>query len=52
MKDDVLQSIIANIPVGRLGHPEEIAHAVAFLAALDSGFITGANLDINGGQYM
>ena len=52
VKDDVLQSIIANIPVGRLGHPEEIAHAVAFLAALDSGFITGANLDINGGQYM
>lgn len=52
MKEEVLQSIIANIPVGRLGKPEEIAEAVAFLAAPGAGFITGANLDINGGQYM
>ncbi|WP_347252026.1 acetoacetyl-CoA reductase [Legionella sp.] len=52
MKEDVLESIIANIPVGRLGKPEEIAEAVAFLAAPGAGFITGANLDINGGQYM
>lgn len=52
MKDEVLNSIIANIPVGRLGKPEEVAEAVAFLAAPESGFITGANLDVNGGQYM
>ena len=52
VKEDVLQAIIAKSPVGRLGKPEEIAHAVAFLASPDSGFITGANLDINGGQYM
>lgn len=52
VKDDVLQSIIANIPVGRLGRPEEIAHVVAFFAARESSFITGANLDVNGGQYM
>ncbi|KTD46791.1 acetyoacetyl CoA reductase [Legionella rubrilucens] len=52
VKEDVLKSIVANIPVGRLGRPEEIADAVAFLAARESGFITGANLDINGGQYM
>jgi acetoacetyl-CoA reductase len=52
VKDDVLQAIISKIPVGRLGRPEEIAHAVAFLASTDSSFITGANLDINGGQYM
>ena len=50
--EDVLQAIIAHIPVGRLGRPEEIANAVAFLAAPESGFVTGANLDINGGQYM
>ena len=52
LKEEVLQHIISNIPVGRLGKPEEIADAVAFLAAPTSGFITGANLDINGGQYM
>ncbi len=52
VKDDVIKAIIANIPVGRLGRPEEIANAVAFLAAPESGFITGSNLDVNGGQYM
>lgn len=52
MKREVLDSIIASIPVGRLGRPKEIADAVAFLASSTSGFITGANLDINGGQYM
>ncbi len=52
MKDDVLEAIIAKIPVGRLGMPQEIARIVAFLADEHSGFITGANFDINGGQYM
>ncbi|CAM4469662.1 MAG: Acetoacetyl-CoA reductase [Legionella sp.] len=52
LKQDVLDAIIANIPVGRLGHPQEIADAVAFFASPASGFMTGANLDINGGQYM
>ncbi|AWN72545.1 beta-ketoacyl-ACP reductase [Legionella anisa] len=52
LKEEVLKSIIASIPVGRLGNPKEIADAIAFLASPDSGFITGANLDINGGQYM
>lgn len=52
MKEEVLNGIISNIPVGRLGKPEEIADAVAFLANPASGFITGANFDINGGQYM
>jgi acetoacetyl-CoA reductase len=52
VKPEVLNSIIANIPVGRLGYPREVADVVAFLASSDSGFITGANLDVNGGQYM
>lgn len=52
MKDDVLQGIIKNIPVGRLGKVTEVADAVAFLATPEAAFITGANLDINGGQYM
>jgi acetoacetyl-CoA reductase len=52
VKEDVLNAIIADIPVGRLGYPKEIADAVAFLVSADSGFITGANLDVNGGQYM
>jgi acetoacetyl-CoA reductase len=50
---DVLEGkIIPQIPVGRLGTPDEVARCVAFLAADDAGFITGACLDANGGQYM
>jgi acetoacetyl-CoA reductase len=48
----VLEKIIARIPVGRLGHAEEIARGVAFLVADDAGFITGSTLSINGGQHM
>jgi acetoacetyl-CoA reductase len=44
--------IIPQIPVGRLGQPQEIARAVVFLASDDAGFITGSTLAINGGQYM
>ena len=44
--------IIPQIPVGRLGKPEEIARCVLFLASDDSGFITGSTLTANGGQYM
>ncbi|MFB9261600.1 acetoacetyl-CoA reductase [Bradyrhizobium erythrophlei] len=50
---DVMQkAILPQIPVGRLGQPEEIARAVVFLAADEAGFITGSTLSINGGQYM
>jgi acetoacetyl-CoA reductase len=50
---DVLEkSIIPQIPVGRLGEPEEIARAVVFLASDDAGFITGSTLTANGGQYL
>jgi acetoacetyl-CoA reductase len=48
----VLDQIIAGIPVGRLGMADEIARSVAFLAAEDAGFITGATLSVNGGQYI
>ena len=44
--------IIPQIPVGRLGEPEEIARCVVFLASEDAGFITGATISANGGQYM
>jgi acetoacetyl-CoA reductase len=50
--DNVLQTIIARIPVGRLGSAEEIARAVLFLVADEAGFVTGATLTINGGQYL
>jgi acetoacetyl-CoA reductase len=49
---ETLQAIIAGIPVGRLGTPAEIGRMVAFLVAEESGFITGATFDVNGGQYM
>jgi acetoacetyl-CoA reductase len=48
----VLDKIIARIPVGRLGHADEIARGVAFLVADEGGFITGSTLSINGGQHM
>ncbi len=50
---DVLEkAILPQIPVGRLGEPEEIARAVVFLAADEAGFITGSTITANGGQYM
>jgi acetoacetyl-CoA reductase len=52
VSEDIRKKIIEQIPVGRLGRPEEIAHAVSFLASITSGFITGTNLTINGGQYL
>ena len=49
---NVLDKIISTIPVGRLGHPQEIARAVAFLAREDSQFVTGSTISINGGHHM
>lgn len=49
---EVMARILASIPAGRLAGPAEIARAVVFLAADDSGFITGTTLSINGGKYM
>ncbi|HET9629922.1 MAG TPA: acetoacetyl-CoA reductase [Novosphingobium sp.] len=48
----VLEKIVAKIPVGRLGHAEEIARGVTFLTSEDAGFVTGSTMSINGGQHM
>lgn len=50
--EKVLEGIIGGIPVGRLGQAHEIGKLVAYLASDDAGFITGATVSINGGQYM
>lgn len=49
---NVLDQIISNIPVGRLGRAEEIARCVAFLSSEEAGFITGSTITVNGGQYI
>jgi acetoacetyl-CoA reductase len=51
-KDVLDTKIIPQIPVGRLGKPEEVAALVAYLCSEDAGFVTGANFAINGGQHM
>ncbi|MCD7098723.1 acetoacetyl-CoA reductase [Stenotrophomonas sp. MMGLT7] len=50
--EEVRAKIVADIPTGRLGRPDEIAYAVAFLVAEEAAWITGSNLDINGGHHM
>jgi len=51
-KDVLEKSVISQIPMSRLGEPEEIARAVVFLAADESAFITGSTMTLNGGQYL
>jgi len=50
--EKVRADIISNIPVGRLGTPDEVARVVTFLAADEAGYITGSNIAVNGGQHM
>ncbi|MCG8692690.1 MAG: acetoacetyl-CoA reductase [Minwuiales bacterium] len=50
--ENVLEKIVARIPIGRLGHAEEIARGVLFLTSDDGGFVTGSTMSINGGQHM
>ncbi len=50
--EDVRTKIVQQIPIGRMGTPEEVAYAVAFLASEEAAFFTGANLSCNGGQHM
>lgn len=52
IKEEIRNQIIATIPVGRLGKPEEIGQLVAFLASEDAGYVTGANFAANGGLHM
>ncbi|MFA5939212.1 MAG: acetoacetyl-CoA reductase [Sinimarinibacterium sp.] len=52
IKPEVLQTIVAQVPVGRMAEPQDIARVVAFLCAAESGYITGANIPVNGGLYM
>lgn len=52
LSEELQQSLIQHVPVGRLGRAEEVASAVAFLASADAGYITGTTLHVNGGMYM
>ena len=52
LSDDHKTALLTNVPVKRLGEPEEIAAAVAFLASEDAGYVTGETLNVNGGMYM
>jgi len=45
-------ALLGVIPLARLGSPDDVAHAVAFLASREAGYITGAELHVNGGMYM
>ncbi|NJN45756.1 MAG: acetoacetyl-CoA reductase [Candidatus Competibacteraceae bacterium] len=51
LPEDVINQVLTQIPVGRLGSPEDVARAVTFFTADEAGFITGATLNINGGAY-
>jgi len=52
LSDAQREKLIERIPLGRLGSAEDVAHAVAFLASREAGYITGATLHVNGGMYM
>ena len=52
LSDDQRKALLGQIPLGRLGQPSEVAHAVAYLASGQAGYITGQELHINGGMYM
>ena len=52
LSDEIKTSLMASIALGRLGQPEEIAHAVSFLASEQASYITGETLHVNGGMYM
>lgn len=52
VSDEVNQNYLTRIPVGRLGHANDVAQAVQYLAAAENGFVTGVTVDVNGGSYM
>lgn len=52
IRPDIREQIVAGIPVGRIGRPEDIARTVAFLSADDADYITGSNIPVNGGHFI
>ena len=52
IRKEIREQIVASIPMGRLAKPDEIAAVVAFLASEEAGYITGANISVNGGMHM
>jgi 3-oxoacyl-[acyl-carrier protein] reductase len=52
LPDATREALLAHVPLGRLGTPDDIAHAVAYLASPGAGYVTGATLHVNGGMYM
>jgi len=52
IRPEIREAIIGSIPMGRLARPEEIAAVVAFLVSEEAGYITGANISVNGGMHM
>ena len=52
LPEEIKEGILANIPLGSIGKPEDVAAAVAYLAAEESGYVTGQTLHVNGGMYM
>jgi len=50
--DSAREALLGQVPLGRLGSPEDVAHAVAFLASPHAGYVTGETLHVNGGMYM
>jgi 3-oxoacyl-[acyl-carrier protein] reductase len=52
LPEEVKAKILASVPLGRIGQPEDIANAVKFLVGEESGYITGHVLAVNGGMYM
>jgi len=52
LPEEQKKALLTQIPLGALGRPEDIAHAVAYLASEDAGYVTGQELHVNGGMYM
>lgn len=52
LNEEARKALLAQVPLGRLGSPEDVAHAVAFLASPQAGYVTGETLHVNGGMYM
>ena len=52
LSEDIQDAIKAQIPLGTLGQPDDVAAAVAYLASSDSGYVTGQTIHVNGGMYM